>query len=68
MLACSIQHARVMQRQQAKFSTDRLDMLAGGGTYQRFDLFNNLYNPMGNTMLRTIFLKTSNCMQATPKP
>jgi hypothetical protein len=32
----------------------------------RFDLFNQLYNPMGNPALRTIFLKTSNFMQASP--
>jgi hypothetical protein len=31
-------------------------------------LFNQLYNPMGNPALRTIFLKTSNFMQASPLP
>ncbi|CAF4245750.1 unnamed protein product, partial [Rotaria sordida] len=29
-------------------------------TFQRFDRFNANYNPVGQTMLREIFMKTNN--------
>ena len=31
--------------------------MADGGTFQRFDKFNLKYNPCGDSLLRTVFLK-----------
>ena len=40
-----------------------LGVRAGSSAFQRFDNFNALYNPFGNSDLRTIFLKTGNLLQ-----
>eukprot|EP00055_Hartaetosiga_balthica_P016642 m.105884 g.105884 ORF g.105884 m.105884 type:complete len:934 (+) comp9140_c2_seq2:428-3229(+) len=39
---------------------DALDVHADVGTFHRFDKFNLKYNPLGESRLREIFLKTSN--------
>ena len=41
-------------------SIDTLDMHAHKGSFHRFDKFNLKYNPIGESRLRTIFLKTDN--------
>ena len=41
-------------------SIDTLDMHAHTDTFHRFDKFNLKYNPVGESRLRTIFLKTDN--------
>eukprot|EP00124_Ichthyophonus_hoferi_P000961 Ihof_evm8s42 gene=Ihof_evmTU8s42 len=41
-------------------SVDTLDMHADRNTFQRFDKFNLKYNPLGESRLREIFLKTNN--------
>lgn len=41
-------------------SADLLDVHADRDTFQRFDNFNSKYNPMGDTKLREIFLKSDN--------
>jgi AMP deaminase len=41
-------------------SVDTLDMHADRQTFQRFDRFNLKYNPLGESRLREIFLKTDN--------
>ena len=41
-------------------TTDRLDMAASAKMFHRFDNFNDSYNPMGRSDLRSIFMKTSN--------
>jgi excinuclease ABC subunit C len=41
-------------------SIDTLDMHADSGTFHRFDRFNLKYNPLGQSRLREIFLKTDN--------
>ncbi|KAJ2802038.1 AMP deaminase [Coemansia guatemalensis] len=41
-------------------SIDTLDMHAHKGAYHRFDKFNLKYNPIGESRLREIFLKTDN--------
>jgi len=41
-------------------STDHLNVHALGSCFQRFDLFNNKYNPFGQRFLRDVFLKTDN--------
>ncbi|EGD74499.1 Ampd2 protein [Salpingoeca rosetta] len=41
-------------------SIDTLDMHADQSTFHRFDRFNLKYNPIGESRLREIFLKTSN--------
>ena len=41
-------------------SIDKLAVMADGGTFQRFDKFNLKYNPCGDSLLRTVFLKTDN--------
>lgn len=41
-------------------SAHLLDVRADSSTFQRFDNFNSLYNPFGESTLRTIFLKTGN--------
>jgi AMP deaminase len=44
-------------------SIDTLDMHAHRDTFHRFDKFNLKYNPMGESRLREIFLKTDNFIQ-----
>jgi AMP deaminase len=41
-------------------SVDRLDVHADNKTFHRFDKFNLKYNPVGESRLREIFLKTDN--------
>ena len=41
-------------------SIDTLDMHAHTDSFHRFDKFNLKYNPIGESRLRTIFLKTDN--------
>lgn len=41
-------------------SVDTLDMHADRNTFHRFDKFNDKYNPVGESRLREIFLKTDN--------
>ena len=41
-------------------SIDTLDMHAHIDSFHRFDKFNLKYNPIGESRLRTIFLKTDN--------
>ncbi|KAJ1950308.1 AMP deaminase, partial [Linderina pennispora] len=41
-------------------SIDTLDMHAHNGAYHRFDKFNLKYNPIGESRLREIFMKTDN--------
>lgn len=43
-------------------SVDTLDMHADKNTFHRFDKFNDRYNPIGESRLREIFLKTDNYM------
>lgn len=44
-------------------SIDTLDMHAHTDTFHRFDKFNLKYNPVGESRLREIFLKTDNYIQ-----
>ncbi|KAI1373595.1 AMP deaminase [Hypoxylon crocopeplum] len=44
-------------------SIDTLDMHAHTDSFHRFDKFNLKYNPIGESRLRTIFLKTDNFIQ-----
>lgn len=44
-------------------SIDTLDMHAHTDSFHRFDKFNLKYNPIGESRLRTIFLKTDNMIQ-----
>ncbi|KAJ2358496.1 AMP deaminase [Coemansia sp. RSA 2618] len=44
-------------------SIDTLDMHAHKGAYHRFDKFNLKYNPIGESRLREIFIKTDNFIQ-----
>ncbi|KAJ2763429.1 AMP deaminase [Coemansia sp. BCRC 34490] len=44
-------------------SIDTLDMHAHKGAYHRFDKFNLKYNPIGESRLREIFMKTDNYIQ-----
>ncbi|KAF9516503.1 hypothetical protein BS47DRAFT_1292245 [Hydnum rufescens UP504] len=44
-------------------SIDTLDMHAHQDSFQRFDKFNLKYNPIGESRLREIFLKTDNFIQ-----
>ncbi|TPX48403.1 AMP deaminase [Synchytrium endobioticum] len=44
-------------------SIDTLDMHAHTDSFHRFDKFNLKYNPMGESRLREIFLKTDNFIQ-----
>ncbi|KAM0752234.1 AMP deaminase [Meredithblackwellia eburnea MCA 4105] len=41
-------------------SIDTMDMHAHQNSFHRFDRFNNTYNPIGESRLREIFLKTDN--------
>ncbi|MES1908398.1 MAG: hypothetical protein MHM6MM_001345 [Cercozoa sp. M6MM] len=43
-------------------SIDTLDMHAHQDTFHRFDKFNQKYNPIGESLLREVFLKTDNDM------
>ncbi|XP_055747215.1 AMP deaminase 2-like isoform X3 [Salvelinus fontinalis] len=44
-------------------SVDTLDMHADRNTFHRFDKFNAKYNPIGESILREIFIKTDNHVQ-----
>ncbi|XP_041835765.1 AMP deaminase 2-like isoform X2 [Melanotaenia boesemani] len=44
-------------------SVDTLDMHADRNTFHRFDKFNSKYNPIGESILREIFIKTDNCIE-----
>jgi AMP deaminase len=44
-------------------SIDTLDMHAHSDSFHRFDKFNLKYNPIGESRLREIFLKTDNYIQ-----
>lgn len=44
-------------------SVDMLDVHADRNTFHRFDKFNAKYNPIGESRLREIFLKTDNFIQ-----
>ncbi len=44
-------------------SIDTLDMYAHYDSFHRFDKFNLKYNPIGESRLREIFLKTDNYIQ-----
>lgn len=44
-------------------SVDMLDVHADRNTFHRFDKFNAKYNPIGESRLREIFLKTDNYVQ-----
>jgi AMP deaminase len=44
-------------------SVDTLDMQADSSTFHRFDRFNLKYNPIGQSKLREIFLKSDNALQ-----
>ena len=44
-------------------SIDTLDMHAHKDSFHRFDKFNLKYNPIGESRLREIFLKTDNYIQ-----
>ncbi len=44
-------------------SIDALDMHAHKDSFHRFDRFNSKYNPLGESRLREIFLKTDNLIQ-----
>lgn len=44
-------------------SIDTLDMHAHQDSFHRFDMFNLKYNPIGESRLREIFLKTDNYIQ-----
>eukprot|EP00794_Sanderia_malayensis_P011005 gene11005-12168_t len=43
-------------------SVDRLDVHADSNTFHRFDKFNLKYNPVGQSKIREIFMKTDNYM------
>lgn len=44
-------------------SIDTLDMHAHQDSFHRFDKFNLKYNPIGESRLREIFMKTDNFIQ-----
>lgn len=46
-----------------ELSIDTLDMHAHQDSFHRFDKFNLKYNPIGESRLREIFLKTDNFIQ-----
>ena len=41
-----------------KLTADTLGMKAKNATFHRFDHFNDSYNPLGSSDLRTVFMKT----------
>ncbi|GAA50623.1 AMP deaminase [Clonorchis sinensis] len=46
-------------------SIDNLDVHADRNTFHRFDKFNAKYNPIGQSQLREVFLKTDNYIKGT---
>lgn len=44
-------------------TVDMLDVHADRNTFHRFDKFNAKYNPIGESRLREVFLKTDNYIQ-----
>jgi len=46
-----------------ELTVDKLDVHADNNTFHRFDKFNLKYNPVGQSKIRDIFLKTDNYMQ-----
>lgn len=46
----------------ADLTVSALDVQASSSTFNRFDHFNNKYNPLGVSELRSLFLKTENFM------
>src|SRR5207244_314373 len=44
-------------------SIDSMDMHAHKDSFHRFDRFNQKYNPIGETRLREVFLKTDNLIK-----
>ncbi|KAM9759050.1 AMP deaminase 2 isoform 2-T2 [Menidia menidia] len=46
-----------------ELSVDTLDMHADRNTFHRFDKFNAKYNPIGESILREIFIKTDNYIE-----
>ncbi|XP_011347725.1 AMP deaminase 2 isoform X4 [Ooceraea biroi] len=46
-------------------SVDMLDVHADRNTFHRFDKFNAKYNPIGESRLREVFLKTDNYLNGT---
>ncbi|XP_011708010.1 PREDICTED: AMP deaminase 2 isoform X1 [Wasmannia auropunctata] len=46
-------------------SVDMLDVHADRNTFHRFDKFNAKYNPIGESRLREVFLKTDNFLNGT---
>ncbi|KAJ2944703.1 hypothetical protein O0L34_g4060 [Tuta absoluta] len=51
-----------MQLDAYDLNVDILDVHADRNTFQRFDKFNSKYNPVGESRLREVFLKTDNYM------
>ncbi|XP_026332849.1 AMP deaminase 2-like [Hyposmocoma kahamanoa] len=51
-----------MQLDAYDLNVDILDVHADRNTFQRFDKFNAKYNPVGESRLREVFLKTDNYM------
>ncbi|KAJ8372815.1 hypothetical protein AAFF_G00276700 [Aldrovandia affinis] len=49
-------------------SVDTLDMHADRNTFHRFDKFNAKYNPIGESILREIFIKTDNHIEGSTSP
>ena len=45
-----------------QLTVDMLDVHADRNTFHRFDKFNAKYNPIGESRLREVFLKTDNYM------
>jgi len=45
-----------------ELSLDALNVQADRAIFQRFDRFNSKYSPLGQPLLRSIFLKTDNCI------
>ena len=41
-------------------TVDMLDVHADRNTFHRFDKFNSKYNPVGESRLREVFMKTNN--------
>ncbi|CAG2121804.1 unnamed protein product, partial [Medioppia subpectinata] len=50
----------ILQLTSYDLSVDMLDVHADRNTFHRFDKFNTKYNPIGESRLREIFLKTDN--------
>jgi AMP deaminase len=46
-------------------TVDMLDVHADRNTFHRFDKFNAKYNPIGESRLREVFLKTDNYLSGT---